>query len=112
MKKMLILIGLLVFLAGLQSHAPSDMEISFDAEEQILTLVIMHGVGDHQSHYIGSVTVSQGGKEIIVQQLSRQDDNEKVTLKYRIPEAEKGMTLNIVANCNRTGRMRREIEIE
>lgn len=112
MFKVISLVILFVSFAALQGHAPSDMEITFDSDDLVLTIVIEHQVGNPETHYVDKVTVSSERREMVVHQISRQDDNQQVTLKYRIPDAKPGMTLTILATCNRVGRLTRSIEIE
>ncbi len=112
MKKSLLIAGILFGLCLLWGHAPSDMEFNYETEEQILTVEISHNVRDPESHYVFEVTISNDDQRLVVQQLSRQDDRESVTLRYRIPDAEPGMLLTVVANCNRFGSLTKEYELE
>lgn len=112
MPRFLIIAALLISLSFLLAHAPSEMEISFDQEEGVLTIVALHNVGNPGNHYVDQVTISQESNQLIVHKISKQDDNDKVTLIYRIPDTESGMKLNIVVSCNRIGKLSREFTIE
>jgi len=112
MKKMFLLLGIILSLALIQGHAPSDLEISFDSEELVLTLVVTHQVGNPTNHHVRTIRVYEGGRELVVQELSRQDDTGSVTLLYRLHGAQAGMVLTVEAECNRVGTLSQEFIIE
>ncbi|MBW6515427.1 MAG: hypothetical protein K0B81_02275 [Candidatus Cloacimonetes bacterium] len=112
MKKTIFLMILLLGLSFLMAHPPTEMNITFNEEELLLTIVIEHNVNNPGNHYIDQLTIQHGRNELVVHKMSRQDDNDSVTLVYRLPDVQSGMKLNIVASCNRIGRLTREFEIE
>jgi hypothetical protein len=112
MKKWILITGLLLSLALVRGHSPSGMEITYDAEEMVLTLVVDHQVGNPTNHYVRTVRIYEGNRELVIQEMNRQDDAGSVTLIYRLPDAETGMVLTVEADCNRVGTISQEFIIE
>jgi desulfoferrodoxin (superoxide reductase-like protein) len=81
------------------AHPPSEVAAEFDMESNILSVKVVHPVGGDPIHFIESLTVSHNGKEIIVQQISKQLADSQ-TFVYFIPEVEEGDEIAIVAVCN------------
>jgi len=112
MYKIILIMVFILGLSFLMAHPPGEMYISFDNDEMVLTVVIEHNVGNPENHYVDQINITHERRELIVHKMSRQDDGERVTLKYRLPDVQSGMTLTIVAGCNRIGRLNKTFEIE
>ncbi len=111
MKKLMFLFILTVAMT-LTAHAPSDMTLTYEPETNLLTVEIDHGVRDTDRHYIDNVKLTNEGKEVIIHNISRQENEKGITLIYRIPDIAAGSVLSVTATCNRIGRMTRSIEIQ
>jgi len=92
------------------AHPPSDIKIKYDPAGKMLEALIEHAVSNPQGHYIKKVDVSLNGKEILSQELSRQDNNQTQTVKYLIPDAKAGDTLAVEAYCSISGKLEKEIK--
>jgi desulfoferrodoxin (superoxide reductase-like protein) len=92
---------LLLLLMGsiAMAHPPSEVVAEFDLESNVLSVEVTHTVGGDPIHFIEKITVSHNGKEIIVQQISKQLGDSQ-TFLYFIPEVEEGDKIEIVAVCN------------
>jgi len=92
---------LLLFLIGsiAMAHPPREVVAEFDLESNILSVEVTHNVGGDPGHFIEKLTVSHNGKEIIVQQISKQLGDSQ-TFLYFIPEVEEGDEIEIEAVCN------------
>lgn len=112
MLKMIFFGVLIVLMAGLWGHPPSDIDITFGSEDSILTVYVAHRVANPNNHYIDRVIIELDGNEIIDHQISRQDDGDGVLLEYRLPDTKTGMVLNVITTCNRYGSLSKEIEIQ
>ncbi len=94
------------------AHPPSDVEISFDPETQVLTAVIVHGTSNPDKHYIEKVDVGLNGKEIIEQIISREDNGRDQTVSYLIPDVKTGDVISVEGYCNLSGKLKKEIKIK
>ncbi|MDD4980194.1 MAG: hypothetical protein PHC54_02825 [Candidatus Omnitrophica bacterium] len=90
------------------AHPPSDIIITFYPASKILKVVIMHNVSDPESHFIMKVDIALNGKQIIEQEISRQDTNSSQTLSYLIPDAKLGDTISVEAYCSISGALEKE----
>ncbi len=114
MKKVIsfILVCLFVFsFSQAYAHPPSDIKITFDTTTKILQAVIYHQVSNPATHYIYKVDVGLNDKEIITQQISRQDNNSTQTVSYFIPDAKSGDTLSVEGYCSISGSLEKEIKV-
>jgi len=94
------------------AHPPSDIKISFDPATKILQATIIHNTSNPASHYIKKVDVGLNGKEIVEQEISRQDNSESQTVSYLIPDAKDGDLLSVEGYCSISGKLTKEIKVE
>jgi len=113
MKKIVILSGFFVFFvwsAVAYAHPPSDIKITFDPKTKILGAVIIHGVSNPAAHYIKKVDVFLNGKEIIQQEISRQDNFNSQTVSYFIPDAKAGDVFSVEGYCSISGKLEKQLK--
>ena len=102
-----------LFLAStVYAHPPSDIQITFDQKKNILTAVIVHNVSNPAKHYINKVDIGLNGKEIIEQNISRQDNNVSQTVSYLIPDVKNGDVLSVEGYCSISGKLQKEITVK
>lgn len=87
------------------SHPPSKIDASFDGTTKMLKAVIYHDVKDVKKHFIKKVDVSLNGKEIVTQQISRQDNKDTQTVLYLIPDADPDASIEVEAYCSIAGKL-------
>ncbi len=115
MKKFIVLAmfcGFITLASSVWAHPPSDIIITYDSNTKMLHAVIMHSVSNVENHYIKKVDVGLNGKEIISQEISRQDNSENQTVDYLIPDAKSGDKLSVEAYCSISGDLQKEIEVK
>ncbi len=106
LKYLLLITGI----AGIASaHPPSSIDLQFDEEQQILTVIMNHSVNNSNKHYINKVSVKLNKQPIIEQKFTRQFDNKQQMAIYRIIDAKSGDTVEVTAFCNLSGKMKQEI---
>ncbi|MDD5255378.1 MAG: hypothetical protein PHR11_04930 [Candidatus Omnitrophica bacterium] len=114
MKRMAALSFLFLFLAVVSAayaHPPADIKIIYDPNTRMLTAVIVHDTSSPDSHYIKKVDIGLNGKEIIAQEISRQDNNNEQIVSYRIPNVKKGDMLSVEGYCSISGRLKETITV-
>ena len=114
MKKILlsVLFLFLLITTTAMAHPPAEVTAQFDLEKSILAVEISHNVGGgSNSHYIKELTISLGGKEVIVQKTTRQISDTQ-TFLYFMPTVEAGDEIGIVAVCNIAGQGDIQVTVE
>ncbi len=101
-----------LFSAGtVEAHAPSDVTIDYDIEEEELTVDITHSVADPETHYIYNVVVEVDGTEEINEEYDEQPDDTNFYYTYDLV-AEPGSTIEATAYCNQGGSGSDTYEVE
>jgi hypothetical protein len=114
MKKIVWLFGFFIFFvlsAAAYAHPPSDIKITFDPKTKILNAVIFHDVSNPSAHYVKKVDVALNDKEIIQQNISRQDNFDTQTVNYLIPDAKAGDVLSVEGYCSISGKLEKQLKI-
>ena len=115
MKRLMVFLTVFVFVSAISvacAHPPSDISITFDRNTKMVHAVIIHNTSNPTNHYIKKVDVSLNGKEIIEQQISRQDNNENQTVSYLIPDVKDGDVLSVEGYCSISGKLKKEITVK
>jgi hypothetical protein len=112
-------VGLLVFLflgflvSIAWAHPPSAINITFDAETQVLRVAIPHGVSNPKGdHYIDKVVVSLNGKEIITQLIASQYSSQEQVVLYQLIDVQKGDEIEVYAKCSKFGDRKATLEVK
>ena len=108
----LMCISFLLCSAIAYAHPPTDIIITFDPATKMVKAVIVHPVSNPQGHFIKKVDVGLNGKEIIEQQISRQDTTTEQSVCYLVPDAKPGDTISVEGYCSISGTLKKEIKIE
>lgn len=102
----LVMLGGLIALAvatGAFAHPPSEITLTYDKAEHLLTVTVVHESRHVTKHYIRKATVTLNGTQIIVQQFSKQFTASEQPAVYFIGEAAPGDVLAVTVVCNLLG---------
>lgn len=94
------------------AHPPRDIKISYDPSTKMLRAVIEHGTSNPSAHYIKKVDISLNGKEILQQEISRQDDGSSQHVVYFIPDAKVGDEISVEGYCSIGGKLKKRITVQ
>lgn len=110
-KTALLVVGFIFFVnvSAAFAHPPSDIKITFDPATKMVSAVIVHNVSNTLSHYIKKVDVAINGREVIEQEISRQDNNASQTVTYLLPDIKDGDVVSVEGYCNISGTLKKEI---
>ncbi len=112
-RKLVLLIAIILTTAAVFfAHPPSNIEMSYDSETQILEVIVEHSVGNPHNHYVEELTITHNDRRIISHRLTKQEDEKSIKFQYRLPNVETGMLLEVTAECNRIGKLSKDIKIE
>jgi len=110
MKKYIILL-IFAVVGIVMAHGASDVDLSFDEENSILTITVEHSVKDPASHYIDEIIVELNGEEIIKQSFSKQTDDNYQVVSYVIIDAKAGDEIEAITNCSKFGKKKAKITV-
>jgi hypothetical protein len=102
---------LLLAFSSAYAHAPGQVDLEFDLDEQLLKVSVQHQVKDAAKHHVSQVIVELNGKKIIEQTLESQESLEGQKLIYRITDAGAGDTIAVTAGCNISGKKKASIKV-
>lgn len=102
--KLFLALAILLSSLTLFAHPASNVEVSYDVETQILNVSFEHKVKDADDHFIFEIKVYNGKKEIITQEISRQETLEGGSFQYKLIDVKPGDKLKVRTNCNKTGK--------
>ena len=92
-----------------EAHPPSEMELSYDLENQTLTVTVTHVTIEPQSHRVYLVEVEKNGDLYLDREYDEQPDN-TFTDTYNV-EAQVGDVLTVTAYCSLYGSVTKSLSI-
>jgi hypothetical protein len=114
MLRLVYIVTILVFLAPWLgfAHAPAKVNLEFEKKTQFIRITYEHKVKDAGDHFVYLVKVRLNKKDLIEQNLGRQDDENGGLLIYKINEAKIGDTVEVRLYCNKAGNKTGKLIIE
>jgi len=82
--------------------APKDVQLSYDSQSQMLTVIITHKSPFPNFHYIKIVEIKNNGNIVSINKYKNQPDKATFTYSYKTP-AKIGDTLEVKASCSLYG---------
>jgi hypothetical protein len=114
-KKCIIIIIMLITVQFLSiqvaAHPPSNIELTYTIENNVLDATIYHQVSNPNDHYIYKVEIWKNDELIITENYNNQPDNSVFTYSYIIDSSQGGDVLELKATCSITGSYTEEIII-
>jgi desulfoferrodoxin (superoxide reductase-like protein) len=107
---------LIVFVIGslatfnISAHPASDLNLSYDLNNQELTVEITHRVSDPQTHFIDNITIRKNGEVYEINEYTSQLTDSIFTYTYKV-NASIGDELEVFTNCNLGGTLIKQISI-
>jgi glucose/arabinose dehydrogenase len=105
----LLLIVMLAYPAA--AHAPSQVSLAYDSQNQSIKVTIAHTVSNPGSHYIYKVVIQKNGEQILKKEYSSQPTSSTFTYDYPL-NASKGDIIKATAYCSIAGSKSGEITVE
>ena len=92
------------------SHAPSEMELTYDSDSQTLRVTIVHRVSDPATHYVYRIHIAKNGADFVTQGYENQPTDSQFSYTFQVPAAP-GDVLEVTAECNLGGSIAKTLEI-
>ncbi len=94
------------------AHPPSKVDLNFNLQDHILTVVAVHNTKDVVKHRIGKIVVQLNGNEIIQQTFAIQLNPDEQKATYLIPGAKTGDEITVTAQCSIYGKKKVKITVQ
>lgn len=107
-----LVVGFVFLSSSLFAHPPITIDIEYNKVDHMLSATIVHPVSNVVSHNVGEVEVKVNGRKVLMHEISKQDDNRKQLVIYRIADVEEGDVVWLEAVCNKSGKLAKKIEIK
>ena len=107
MKKIAILLTAVSILFVLSctafAHPPKSITASWNASQETLSVTAEHSVEDAAKHYILSLTILDGTKQLVMKQYSKQNSTDGFSDSLILKGMKSGTKLRIQLVCNIMG---------
>lgn len=107
----LALVIILITAAAAFAHPPKSISASWDASTNILNVTAQHSVNDPAKHYVLSLTIFEGNKQLIQKQYTSQSSADQFRDSVALDGFTSGTVIRIQAVCNIMGSAEREFTI-
>ena len=92
------------------AHSPSEMELDYDKDDEILKVLIKHSVSDNTSHFVQNIKIEVNGEEEISKDYTSQPDKTEFSYEYDLT-AKGGDEITVTADCNQGGELSETLTI-
>jgi hypothetical protein len=92
------------------AHSPSNINLSYNSENQKLITTIDHQVSDPNSHYISNIIIKKNDIIINTSDYTSQPSNTSFTYEYNLDVTVDDI-IEVTAKCNRGGSITKQITI-
>ena len=83
---------------NVKAHNPADVLLDYNSNTEVLTVTIVHGVSDRNSHYINSVYITVNGSMVLNELYTSQPTSSTFSYTYNIT-ANGGARIQVTATC-------------
>ncbi len=112
LKKTAAAIGIILLLAtAAAGHPPSSMELGYSPDDGVLSIGIMHSVGNVSTHFIESVTVSVDGNTVANMAYLEQWEKGGEKIVVTIGRFGPGSKVSVKPVCNKIGTLERSLDL-
>ncbi len=106
----IILISIINMSLPSKAHDPTEIELEYDYESQVLSVTVTHIVVAPDTHYVEYVEISKNGAPYDTYNYTGQPTTSTFTYEYPVP-AVNGDVLSVLAQCSIDGSVSGEITV-
>jgi hypothetical protein len=112
-----VILALILFLLAFvmvspgAAHPPSSIDLRFEPAGSLLVVGFRHVVQDGQTHYVKEIKIQINGKEFAKIDLYAQAGKDGGQLSVALPEVKSGDLVNVKAECNKFGELKKDLRI-
>ena len=115
MKKFLIYVIAMVLIVAsagtVFAHPPKNASIAWDKATETLTVTADHNVNDPAKHYVLTLTVFEGNKQLLLKQYDKQSSPAGFSDSLMLQGLKSGSVVRVQLVCNIMGSTETEITI-
>ena len=117
MKKIFIVLFFFIGVTLLYSHAPSKVEIKYDAANNAINVYVKHSlktspIKDPTKHYVESIELKVNGKLITTNTFTKQETIDGQSTVFNNVDLKKGDKVSVKAECSIIGSKTSKIVIK
>ncbi len=107
----LTVISLLAFIpVPTRAHTPSNMTLSYDYDNQILTVTVIHSVADVNTHYIEQIIINKNSQFVMDRNYTSQASTSSMSDTFNVAAADDDI-LQVTAICSISGQITRQLTV-
>lgn len=113
-KKILVafIFAVVMSAAAAFAHPPTDISASWDKGSGTLSVTAQHPVNDRTKHFIMTMTVMDGNKQVLLKKYTEQPTNAGFSDKVQLKDVKPGDKLTIELTCNIMGGAAKELTVQ
>lgn len=112
MKKIAAVLVFLFCASLAVAHGPDGIRIETDFTKSKLKVFVSHQVKDNMKHFVYEIAIKVNGKKVIDQEAFSQTGMTEQALIYVIPGLKAGDKIEVYAECNKGGDMKKTFTAE
>lgn len=103
MKRIVFMCVAILFIlsSNVYAHPPGKVSVAISGDT--VTVNVIHGVMNTNTHFIFKINVAVNATEMITQRFTKQPRNRTFSVSYTIPSLQKGDVISAEAFCNKRG---------
>ena len=106
----ILVLMILVYPLDTTAHPASNMNLSYNSDDNLLNVTINHQVSDPETHYIYEIRISKNGGLLNSYNYSNQPTKSSFTYSYEI-DATKGDVIEVYTDCNLGGSLTEKLTV-
>lgn len=107
----LVTVTLLLSTMTVAAHPASEMNLSYEMDNEMLEVEIVHSVDNQEDHYIDNVEVRKNEELMMSKNYNSQPTSSSFTYEYELTASE-GDNISVYSNCNKGGDDTVEMQVE
>jgi len=100
----------ILFAFNVSAHPASNMELSYDYDNQKLEVLITHNVGDPETHYIDNITIKKNGDIYKIYEYTSQPTDSSFSYTYNV-NTSSGDEIEVYTHCNKGGELTKKLTV-
>ena len=93
-----------------RAHTPSNMTLSYDYDNQILTVTVIHSVADVNTHYIEQIIINKNSQFAMDRNYTSQASTSSMSDTFNVAAADNDV-FQVTAICSVSGQITRQLTV-
>ena len=107
-----IAFAIIMTAAAAFAHPPEDLSLTWNKADNTLSVTASHIVNNKTKHYIMSLLVTDGNKQLLLKKYNQQSSDTQFSDKVVLQGVKPGTTLTVELTCNIMGSQLKSITVQ